>query len=165
MLGPSKAVSAWEISPPPKIRKANPRRKTEAQILTISPYKNELEVSRNKKDALNTKKLVQKNLRGEFGIKTASSGKRKPQAENVSRKKRKLCESSSETDEEVPYEEDSDNDIPAPPLPDTICEVCLEPWKKDKIPTEWIPCLQCEAIWVHLICVKDRLFMCESCVE
>lgn len=160
---PQDFISPFQISPVPGIRRKTSnrgRKASKSQIITSSPYKNELEISQAKPEANRGKrKLCQIRMNSQQVKEKKAKGK----------KKQRIIESSgSEAESEfLAADEDSDmEEVGSVPSQDTdvTCMFCDSPFSQDSRGELWVRCLMCQ-LWAHEECAgtETDAYVCDFC--
>lgn len=145
-----------DISPLPTIRTQQGLRRSRAgsaQLITGSPYKNQLIES---KDREVTPKQSGKAGRGNRGGSNPTSRRGK-----ATGSKRKIIESSSESEADIP---DSDDNEGSDDNDDAECIYCAGLFSDDHNGEDWIRCCKCTK-WAHTTCADtmNARFVCDRC--
>lgn len=159
-----KLVSPFEISPVPPVKRkisTRGRKASKSQVITSSPYKQDLESSVTKSNQIKA--------RGKRNISLEKSDEK--QNTKCARKRTSVVEkeTSSEEEEDNFIPEDDDNDMEligqeAPDTDDAVCIFCDGHFSEDVRGELWIQCLLC-CMWAHEQCSnaeKDQ-YVCDFC--
>lgn len=174
-----KTIGPEEISPIPKIKiqkwKKRGRPQSKATIITSSPFKRQLESSRN--DGKSQKRVKRKLLPQENSrlillndcqqphcskYDGLNSGKSKATA------KKRYVDSSSEGSEHVSVRDDSSTfsftETSVPTDGDAVCMFCDGKFSVDYKGEEWVQCVACSD-WAHVECsgIETEIFVCDFC--
>ena len=149
------AVSPQDIRPIPDISRPSEdsagqgksSRSGSAQLITSSPYMKQLQQTKQKKTAVESKKTAVKRL----FTKTRKSSKRKI-----------INDSSSDSDSEIQLPESDSSDI-GDEDEDAECLFCTGRFSEDKHGEKWAQCSKCYR-WAHEDCgVEEDNFVCPGC--
>lgn len=153
---PRQFVGPSEISPVPRL---NPGKRStrsgSAQLITGSPYKDELEASQKKKPKPTAL----------FGPKVTANPV-KPAKSTKRPKKVDYSDESSEEDQEIDLG-DSDDDAISDDEQDAECVYCAGLFSEDHEGEDWIRCSLCYS-WAHTLCTgvgkrTPKVYKCEKC--
>ncbi|CAH2015458.1 unnamed protein product [Acanthoscelides obtectus] len=158
-----KLVSPFDISPVPSVTKKNTtrgRKSTKSQVITSSPYKDELE-----KSCTNTPKKA--STKRQVFLK--SKAKKTTNKKRQQAKDNKVNDSEDESHEFVPDDEDMDIDEIGKSVPDdcdTACLFCDGCFSDDQRGELWIQCFMCNQ-WAHEQCsgAEKDAYICDFCVS
>lgn len=181
-------VSPTDICPLPTYKKQNTTkvnsRTGKASVITLTPYKDELQESLEKKkmktvpkknleSALESKTPKQKKLHKKSNetqpnkkkIKSTESNINQPSTSGIKRPKRKAkraCSSSSSDSNESVKLNDSSSDESGGS--DAECLFCMGRYSEDKHGEKWAKCAQCGR-WTHEDCgeIRSKIFVCSFC--
>lgn len=181
IVNSGETVKASQISPIPiltsEMKKKHPRTRS-AEIITSSPYKKIVEEEKEKtrlKTLKNGSKERKPNgeKRKENVIKNKNQNEKKSK-EHVKKNRpisRKLFpESSSESDDDVPYDDDSADDchLCSDEDNDAECLYCTGLFSEDHNGEDWVRCSTCFR-WAHTMCrptdVGSAVFVCDFCTK
>lgn len=139
-------------------------RRGASYVITSTPYKDDLETSlkeKERKESLKTKKSVKRDLSQR---ETKSKGKATIKKPKTAQKKHILVEdSSSDSDDEPVFDDDSDMDASDA---DVECMFCNGLFSEDVRGEQWIRCRKC-CRWVHEDCAnsdKKKEYICDICL-
>lgn len=164
-------VSPQDISPIPKIqiKKSNRgRKKEQSSVITSSPCKLKLEISKSKSD--NKKENTKKRKHPSDDENTRAKKKRNAAVKNRKTIKKKRFQEESEEDAHSSYSVQDESDtlsIPETKTPDSdeaFCIFCNGNFLEDTRGEEWVQCLLCEE-WAHTECAgySSGSYVCDFC--
>lgn len=150
-------VSPRDILPLPKMvgKRSIKQRQTGTKVLTSSPYKNQLEEEKQRKDAIDLKRKQKEENKFNKKMKPNDNAKPKKTKTKINLKKKERKQDLLETDDEADD--------------DTECIYCNSKYSKDKGGEGWIQCSVCKR-WGHDECAgidesDTEPFVCEWCNE
>lgn len=168
-------VSPFEINPVPKIKKRASTRGRKAccsTVITLSPYKLELEKAAKSRLEKEPKTSKEATKGGNHRTKSSSLLRKKGSIKKrLSFKGKSKTESSSSEDNISISSGSSDleaalGDIPTPVEEDAECLFCGRKFSEDSKGENWIMCIMC-SMWAHVECTgaeKDN-YICDYCVS